>query len=221
MKKDKLDILYEDKYVLIVNKPYNLLTVSTIKEKERTLFHKVFKYLKEKNKSNKIFIVHRLDKDTSGIVLFAKSEKTKSYFQNNWDEVCKYRGYIAVVEGIPKEEKGTIKSYLHENKELICYSTEKSLDDGKLAITNYSLVTTNKKYSLLEINIKTGRKNQIRVHLNDIGLPVIGDKKYGCNSNPINRLGLHAYKLEFIHPITKELITIETDVPNEFVKLFK
>lgn len=216
MKKDKLDIIYEDKFIIVVNKPAHLLTIATSKEKERTLYHKVLEYEKKKNKNNKIFVVHRLDKDTSGLVLFAKDEKTKKVLQDNWDKVK--RKYIAVVEGKVEKKSATIKSYLKENNNFVTYST--SDKNGKLAITKYILLNTSKAYSLLDVEIFTGRKNQIRVHMNDQGHSIIGDKKYGAKTNPLKRLGLHAYYLEFTHPTTKKLITLETKYPAHFVNMF-
>ena len=216
-KKDKIDIIYEDKFILVVNKPYNLLTMATDNEKEKTLFHKVYTYLKQKNKNNKVFIIHRLDRDTSGIVVFAKDEKVKKILQDNWNELAKKRGYIAVVEGITEESK-TVKSWLKETKSFITYSSSKP-NDGKLAITKYKKIANNKKYSLLEIEILTGRKNQIRVHMKDIGHPIVGDKKYGSIINPLNRLCLHANKLELIHPITKEEHQFELKTPQNFINL--
>lgn len=217
MKKEKLDIVYEDKYIIIVNKPSGLFTISTDKEKIKTLYHQVSLYLKQKHKSNKVFIVHRLDKDTSGLVIFAKSEKTKKILQDNWDSVK--REYIALVNGKVLKEKDIIKSYLKETKTLLVYSSNDS-KNGKLAITEYERLSFNKDYSLLKINIKTGRKNQIRVHLNDIGHPIVGDKKYGNIKNKgINRLCLHANILEFNHPVTKELLKLESKCPKLFFDL--
>jgi len=219
MKKEKLDIIYEDKFILIVNKPSGLFTISTENEKLKTLFHQVFVYLKQKNKNNKVFIVHRLDKDTSGLVVFAKSEDVKNKMQDNWKNVK--REYIAVVNGNVKTEKGVIESYLKETKTLLVYSTNDKIH-GKLAITEYEKQASNKEYSLLKINIKTGRKNQIRVHLNDIGHPIVGDRKYGNIKNKlIKRLCLHANLLEFEHPITKEYVKVETKYPKEFDNLVK
>ena len=211
MKKEKLEILYEDKYLIAVNKKAGLLTISTDKERENTLYHQVCVYLKSKNQ--KVFIVHRLDKDTSGIVLFAKSEKVKKILQENWKDVK--RGYIAKVCGNVKNQKGVIKSYLKESNSLLVYSTnDKKL--GKYAETHYEVIESNKDYSLLYIDIKTGRKNQIRVHLNDIGHPIVGDKKYGDKHQKEKRLYLHATYLEFIHPITKEVIIIKSNYPKSF-----
>jgi len=219
MKKNKLDIIYQDKHILVINKPCGLLTVSTDKEKEHTLFHQVYTYEKQKNKNNKIFIVHRLDKDTSGLIIFAKSEKVKYELQNNWDSLVKERKYIALVCGNVKKDKDTIKSYIKENKNFISYSSNKK-GDGKLAITYYEKIKSNAKYSLLNIKIYTGRKNQIRVHMNDIGHPIVGDKKYNSPLNPIKRMGLHATELEVIHPITKETLTFKSPIPKSFNSVF-
>lgn len=217
MKRKKLDILYEDKFIIIVNKPSNLLTVATEKEKDRTLYSYVFDYLKQKNKNNKVFIVHRLDKDTSGIVMFAKDEKTKFYLQDNWDKFK--RNYVAVVNGKVEKQKGTIKSYLQETKTHLTYSVNDK--NGKLAITEYEKVLENKQYTMLSLNLKTGRKNQIRVQLADMGNSIVGDKKYGIKKDPIRRMALVANTLEFIHPKTKEKIVIDIDIPNSFISLLK
>lgn len=214
-KKDKLNILYEDKYLIAISKPHNLLTIGTAKEKDNTLYRKVSDYVKKQHKSNKIFIVHRLDKDTSGIIVFAKTEQAKRILQRNWDE--SKRKYIALVEGkVTKSD--TIKNYLAETKTLKTYITnDKKI--GKLAITKYNPIKTNKEYSLLEIEIFTGRKNQIRVHMESIKYPIVGDKKYGAKKNPIRRMCLHATYLEFYHPITNKKIIIEDKYPNIFDKL--
>ena len=215
MKKKRLKIIYEDKYLLVVDKPSGILTISNDKEKYNTLYHEVHEYLKSKN--TKVFIVHRLDKDTSGLILFAKNENIKNILQDNWEEVK--RGYVTVVNGVVKKEKDIIKSYLKETKSLLVYSTNDS-KNGKLAITEYEKIKNNNRYSLLNINIKTGRKNQIRVHLNDIGHSIVGDKKYGKIKNAnINRLCLHANYLEFIHPITKKLIVLKSEMPKLFLDL--
>ena len=215
-----INILYEDEDIIVINKPAGLLTIATAKEKEYTLYHFVMNYVKNKDKHNKIFIVHRLDKETSGIVIFAKNQKTKNLFQNNWDRNIIYRGYYAVVEGSLKEKEGTLKSYLTENSSFMVYSTNNK-NEGKLAITDYKVVKENNNYSLLDINIKTGRKNQIRVQLNDNGNVIVGDKKYGSKINPINRMGLHAYKLEFIDPRNNKKISFKTEMPTLFKKLIK
>lgn len=219
MKKEKLDIIYQDKYIIVVNKPAKLLTIASENEKNRTLYNEIYTYEKQKHKSNKIFIVHRLDKETSGLILFAKSEKIKKILQDNWDEYAKNRIYIAIVEGILKDKENTIKSWLKETKTFLTYSSQKP-NDGKLAITEYKVLSSKNNTSTLMLNLLTGRKNQIRVHLNDIGHPVIGDKKYGSKVNYLKRLGLHAYKLELVHPVTNEIINLEAKIPDEFKKYF-
>ena len=215
----EIKILYEDEDIIVINKPCGLLSIATSKEKEYTLYHFISTHLKERNKNNKVFIIHRLDKDTSGIVIFAKNQKVKNMFQNNWEKIIRGRYYYAVVNGTLKEKEGTIKEYLIENdKTYMVYSTNNH-KEGKLAITDYKVVKENKNYSLLDINIKTGRKNQIRVALKDIGNPIVGDKKYGDGKSSINRMALHQYKLELIDPRTNKLIRFKTDIPITFKKL--
>ena len=216
MTKKKLKILYEDKYIIVVNKPSGLLTIATSKEKNRTLYHEVYEYLKQKNKNNKVFIVHRLDKDTSGIVVFAKDIESKSFLQNNWDKFK--RNYVAVVEGYTKD-KDVLKNYLMETKTHLTYIVNDN--KGKLAITEYEKILENNKYTMLSINIKTGRKNQIRVQLSNIGNPIVGDKKYGNGFNPIKRMALVANTIEFTHPITKKNIKIDIDIPKCLINLLK
>ena len=217
-KKDKLDIIYEDKWIIVVNKPSHILTISTNNEKEKTLFHQVLMYEKRKHKNNKVFIVHRLDKDTSGLVLFAKDEKTKYKLQNIWDKDVK-RGYIAVVHG-KTEAKEILKSYLAETKTLLVYSTTDH-KKGKLAITSYEKLRENDQFTLLKINILTGRKNQIRVQLSDRGNPIVGDKKYSnMKFDPLRRLCLEANYLEIVHPITKNKMLFEINILDEFLNLF-
>lgn len=212
-----LDIMYEDENIIVINKPYGLLSISTDNEKDNTAYKIVMEYLKFNNPNSKVFVVHRLDRDTSGILLFAKNERAKHLLQNNWDNIVKKRSYIAVVEGNVEHDSDTITSWLKEVNMMV-YSSHKG--DGKKAVTHYKKLKSNDKYSLLEINIDTGRKNQIRVHMKDINHPIIGDKKYGSEINPIKRLGLHANKLEFINPINKVLMKFESDIPNEFLRLF-
>lgn len=218
-KKKKLDIIYEDKEILVINKPSGILTVSTLKEKERTLFYEASEYVKKSNPKAKVFIVNRLDRDTSGIVLFAKTQSIKYAYQNSWDKLAIKRGYVAIVKGKMDNEKGTIKSYLKETKTLLVYSSNDKTN-GKLAITNYSVIKENKKYSMLNIEIKTGRKNQIRVHLNDINHPILGDEKYGNVKSPANRLMLHANLLVLVNPKTNKKMEFESKIPKSFENLF-
>ncbi len=206
----KLKILFEDKSLLIVYKDGNIPTINSEKY-SKSLYNEVYDYLHKKNQ--KVFVVHRLDKDTSGLVMFAKNEKVKELLQDNWDNVK--RKYIALVHGIISEE-GVIKSYLKETKTLLTYSTSDS--SGKYAETIYKRLKYNKQYSLVEIEIKTGRKNQIRVHMADNKTPILGDRKYG-KKDGYRKMMLLANELEFNHPITKEHIDIKLDIPNEYKKV--
>lgn len=217
MAKDKLDIIYEDKNILVVNKPAHLLTIATEDEKIETLYHKVYVYLKQKNKNNKVFIVHRLDRDTSGIVLFAKSEHIKKLYQESWDKLCQNREYIAIVEGFVKSPSGRIEEYLKETKTHLTYATHSH--DGHLAITEYESIVRKKSHSVLKINIQTGRKNQIRVAMQDIHHPIIGDRKYGSSKNPLRRLCLHHHRLVIKNPLTNEIQEFVSKIPKEF-KIF-
>lgn len=213
-----IDIIYEDKDIIVINKPSGLLTVATEKEKNKTAYHLVMEYLKKKNKNNRIFVIHRLDKDTSGIIMFAKNERAKHLYQDNWNDIVKKRCYYAVIDGKMQKKEGTIKSYLKENGNMVYSVKDRS---GKLAVTEYKVLKERKNISLLDINLKTGRKNQIRVHMKENKTPILGDLKYGEKSKLINRLALHAYKLELINPVTKKLLIFEASMPNEIKTLFK
>lgn len=217
MKKERLDIIYEDKSLLVVNKEAGLLTIATEYEKERTLYHQVYMYLMRKNQ--KVFIVHRLDKDTSGIVVFAKNEKMKNMLQKDWNNLAKVREYVAIVEGKTSKEEDTLQDYLAETKTLKTYITNKK--KGLLAITHYKLIKYISGFSVLQVLIDTGRKNQIRVQLSNIGNPIIGDKKYGSSKNPIKRLGLHAKRLVLINPITKREMEFIAPLPKVFYTIIK
>ncbi|MDE5889341.1 MAG: RNA pseudouridine synthase, partial [Bacilli bacterium] len=190
----KMNIIYEDKEILVVDKEPHLLTIATEKRESRTLYNEASTYVKKQYPKNKIFIVHRLDKETSGLVIFAKNPDQKLVLQNNWSNVK--REYLCIVEGKMPKKKDTIKSYLIETKTFDVYET-KDKSRGKLAITEYEVLQTNNKYSLLKINIKTGRRNQIRVQLSSLGNPIVGDKKYGSKTDPLKRLGLHANLIEY------------------------
>lgn len=215
MQKKKLYIIYEDKYLIIINKPSGILTISRDNRNDKNLYDEVKEYVKKQNPKNKIFIVHRLDKDTSGLIIFAKNEKVKRILQTNWTKVKRY--YYAVVNGIVKENNH-LENYLLETKTHDVIIT-KDKKKGILAITNFEVMEYNKKYTLLNIEIKTGRKNQIRVQLANIKHPIVGDKKYG-NKEKIP-LCLQAYRLEFLHPITNKNIEIEIKLPKNLENLIK
>lgn len=214
--KKKMDILYEDKELLVVNKPAGLLTIATEKEKFHTLYHEAREYVKKQNPKNKVFIVHRLDKDTSGIVVFAKQEKLKKELQENWNKTAYLREYLVIVEGRIEKKKETLKSYLKEDKMHQVHSTRLG---GNLAITHYETLASTKAYSLLKINIETGRKNQIRVQLSELGHPIVGDKKYGSKKNPMGRMGLHASRLR-LGMKHKEFLW-NAKIPVEFKRIFE
>lgn len=215
MKTKKMDIIYEDKYLLVVNKPTKLLCISTNKEKEKTLYHEASAYVKKKHKNNKIFIVHRLDKDTSGVVIFAKDVKTKALLQANWNKLAIKRGYIALVHGLIEDKEKCLTDKLVEAKDGMVYISNSK--NAKEAVTNIKLLKHIKKYSLINIDIKTGRKHQIRVQLNNYGFPLVGDFKYFKNDhNYFNRLMLHSNEVILIHPITKEKLILNARIPKEF-----
>lgn len=214
-----LPIIFENDEMIVINKPSGLLSVPSDKEKGSTAYRMVTDYVQQKNRRNRIFIVHRLDEDTSGVLMFVKDKKLCDLLQDNWNDLMQKRGYIAIVEGVMEEKSKTIKSYLVKNSQNLMYSSKKK-GEGQFAITHYKVIKENETYSMLDVNIDTGRKNQIRVHLGELGHHVIGDDKYGNPSNPLNRLGLHAYELQFIHPVSKKLMTFTASTPKEFDTLF-
>lgn len=216
-----LEILFEDDHIIVITKPVGLLSIATEKEKRNTAYNMLREHVKQTDPKNKIFIVHRLDKGTSGVMVFAKTEKAQHVLQTEWKKRVQERIYVAVVEGKMKKDSDTIVSYLAENKAYVTYSVTGDKKEGKKAVTHYKVLKRNKKYSLVELKLATGRKNQIRCHMKEQGHSIIGDKKYGANGNPIKRLGLHALSLVFKHPITDELMRFDTRIPNKFTSLVK
>ncbi|MCR5741498.1 MAG: RluA family pseudouridine synthase [Gammaproteobacteria bacterium] len=217
----KLDIIYEDDDLIAINKPSGLLSIESDSEKVNTIYNYVYGYVAKKNKVDRIYLIHRLDKDTSGVIIFAKNELIRNVLTKNWNDIVSKREYIAICEGIFDRKKGKIESYLHKNEITNMMYSNNNPVNGKLAITNYKVLKENDKFSLVDVDIDTGRKNQIRVHMRDLGHPVSGDKKYKSLYDPINRLCLHASKLEFYNPINKKKYSFEAKVPNEFSKIFK
>jgi 23S rRNA pseudouridine1911/1915/1917 synthase len=208
-------VVYEDDALIVTEKPAGLLTISTEAEKTKTVYFQLNHYLKQRahGTGERVFIVHRLDRGTSGLILFAKSQEIKRILQGNWKKVEKR--YYAVVEGTPSKKEGRIESYLSETKSLKVYSDHHS-GRGKPAQTHYRVITQNRLYALLDILLETGRKHQIRVHLADIGHPVAGDKKYGARTDPFSRLGLHAYLLSFKHPVNEKPMHFVSRIPKKF-----
>ncbi len=215
-----LDIVYEDHHIIVINKHSGLLSMGTDTEHKLTAYFQLSEYVKRQHSDNKIFIIHRLDRDTSGLMVFAKSEDIKIKFQENWSDIIIERSYVAVVEGRLKDESGTVKSYLREDKNLKVYSSQNP-DNGQLSVTDYKLLKSNRQYSLVKVDPETGRKNQIRVHMADLGHSIAGDKKYGAKTNPIGRLCLHAQILSFEHPVNKEKMYFRNPVPKKFLSLIK
>ena len=220
LKHSKVKIVFEDEYLIVIEKSEGLLAVATDEKKdELTAFSILFDYVKRKDIRNRLFVVHRIDRETSGLMMFAKSREIQLSLQDNWHENVTERVYIAVVEGTPSKEEDTIVSFLRESKAYKIHSDSMN-GFGKQAITHYRLIRKNEDYSMLKVELETGRKNQIRVHMQEIGHPIIGDKKYGAAPSPIGRIGLHARVLAFRHPVSNEEMRFETSIPKKFNALF-
>ncbi|WP_068471335.1 RluA family pseudouridine synthase [Candidatus Protochlamydia phocaeensis] len=209
-----IEILYEDNDLVFINKPSGLLSVSTAFEKGET----AHALLKAYYRPRKVFVIHRLDQDTSGVMIFAFNQETCDRLKDLFEVHHIQRSYTAIVEGQFLSPKGTWKSYLYEDEQYVVHETEDP-SFGRLAITHYRTLAALKRYSLLELTLETGRKNQIRVHCQSAGHPVVGDKKYGAQTNPLKRLCLHAHLLAFRHPISKKELKIESPIPEEFYRL--
>jgi len=216
----KLRIMFEDAYLIVVEKKEGLLTVSTGDNDETTAFSILRNYVKKSSPKNRVFTVHRLDRETSGVIMFAKSREIQLALQENWHRVVTRRVYVALVEGKVEKDQDTIVTWLSENEKSLKIHSSDTDNGGQQAITHFRCIKSNDDYSLLEIELETGRKNQIRVHMQEIGHPVAGDKKYGAGTSPIGRLGLHARILAFYHPMTQEEISFETPVPRNFLTIF-
>lgn len=215
---NRIVIVYEDRDIIVVNKPAGLLTMGTDKEKSRTAYFILTDYVRKgQAKSRKrVFIVHRLDRDTSGVVVFAKTPEAKHFLQSHWDETKKK--YLAVVHGTCEITSETVSTHLVENKARTVYSTSDA-GKGKLAHTAYRVLKQTEDFALLEVDLLTGRKHQARVHLAGIGHPVVGDDRYGKGKGEHKRLALHAVSISFTHPFTGEQVTFETPVPRYFSRL--
>ncbi|WP_020617671.1 RluA family pseudouridine synthase [Paenibacillus daejeonensis] len=215
-----MSILHEDEDIIVIHKDAGLLSIATDKEDQLTAYRQLTAYVRRTDPRQRIFIVHRLDRDTSGVMMFARSEQIQQQLQNEWQEAVVERSYVALVEGRVRRAAGRIESWLKESKTLRMYASERQ-GDGQHAITHYKVMETSRTHSLLEVTLETGRKNQIRVHMEEIGHPVVGDKKYGSTSNIIGRLGLHARILVFRHPRSGELLRFETPIPKAFLTPFR
>ncbi len=211
-------LLYEDKDLLVIHKPAGLLSVSTDTQKNRTAYRLTADYLRARDPRTRLFVVHRLDRDTSGVLLFSKEPELKEALQKDWNNRAKKRGYWAVAEGEDLPDNGVCRSQLIENKVHRVYSSTGSR--GKEAITRYTVLARRKGYSLLELELDTGRKNQIRAHLAELGHPVAGDAKYGARTDPMARLGLHAFQLSLIDPRDEKQLSFTAPPPHEFCRMF-
>jgi 23S rRNA pseudouridine1911/1915/1917 synthase len=215
-----LKILHEDQDLIVINKEAGLLSIASEKEKKETAYHFLMEHVRLVNPKNRIFVVHRLDRDTSGVMMYSKSKEVQQLLQNSWKESVQDRRYIALVEGAVQKPEGTITSWLTESKTLKMYSNP-TPNGGQKAITHYKVLEKNQNYSLLEVRLETGKKNQIRVHMQSLGHSIVGDKKYGSTQNPIGRMGLHALEIKFTHPTTGALMHFKTDIPGKFLRMVK
>lgn len=213
-----ISVIYEDNDLIVIDKHSGILSVATDNKESFTAYSILYDHVKRKNQDGKIFIVHRLDRETSGLMMFAKSARIQKTLQENWDEIIRERVYMAVVQGKVLPPTGEISSYLRENKNRVVFSSDEG-DDGKYAITHYETIKSNDQFTLLKMSLRTGRKNQIRVHLHDIGHPIVGDRKYGSKVSPIQRLALHATVLAFQHPGNERELRFEIPVPRKFHEL--
>jgi 23S rRNA pseudouridine1911/1915/1917 synthase len=209
-----ISILYEDNDVIVIDKHAGVLSVATGKKESFTAYSLLYDHVKKNSPTAKIFIVHRLDRDTSGVMLFCKNAKVQQILQKNWNDIIRERVYVALAEGMVDPPSGEISSYLRENASGLVYSGREQ-GDGQWAVTQYETIKSNNDYSLLRMSLRTGRKNQIRVHLHDIGHPIVGDKKYGSKQNPLGRMGLHALVIAFQHPVTGKEMRFETHIPRK------
>lgn len=220
LRNPRLSIVYEDDDIIVVNKGYGLLSVGTDKIKTGTAYSILRDYVKRVDPRNKLFIIHRLDQHTSGLMMFAKNIRAKEAMQHNWNNMVLERRYVCVVEGKLEQEEGEIRSYLAENSQHEVYSVDDP-QAGQLAVTRYRTLRSANGYTLVEVQLETGRKNQIRVHMKDLGHPIAGDRKYGARTSPIHRLALHAMSLRFAHPETRRDMNFATPVPAPFAKMVK
>jgi len=213
-----LKIVFEDNDLIVIDKEAGFLSVATDKEKTRTVYNSLNEYLRKKDKKARVFVLHRLDREVSGLMVFAKDMELQEMFQRNWDVVVPEYSYMAVVEGRPDPKNGTVTSWLMENKNFVMMSS--TIDNGGLlSVTHYKTIKSKGGYSLLDFKLETRRKNQVRVHMQQIGHPIVGDKKYGATNNPIKRIALHAGILTLKHPRTGEILEFKTSVPKAMLML--
>jgi 23S rRNA pseudouridine1911/1915/1917 synthase len=213
-----VEIIFEDAHLVVIEKRAGLLSIATELEKEKTAYSILSEHVKRADPKNKIFVLHRLDRETSGLMMFAKSQAVQRALQDDWREAVLDRTYTAVLEGRMEQAEGSITSWLTESRSLLVRSSP-TPNEGQKAITHYRGLRTNARFSLVEFDLETGRKNQIRVHAQALGHSIVGDGKYGAKENPLKRLALHARVLAFRHPVTEKTLRFESEVPNEFSRL--
>lgn len=214
-----LKIVYEDAYLLIINKNEGLLTIGTEKQKEQSAYSILMEYVKRSGKQHRVFIVNKLDKETSGLLFFAKDEKTRNSIQDYWHEIVKEYKYVAILSGNLEKDSGTVASWMVEDKVYVSHTSVPGRSGDK-AITNYKTIKRANGYSLVELSSENGRRNLMRLHMQELKHSIVGDIKFGDEeNNPIDRLALHAFKLRFFHPVTEELLAFETPYPSAFKKL--
>lgn len=216
-----LSIVFEDDDIIVVNKRSGLLSIGSAKEKKMTAYRILKNHVQIDDPTNNVFVVHRLDRDASGLMVFAKSRKAQLEMQSTWDKTSTKRKYLIVAEGTFEKDEDTLTTYLKESKALIVYSYLHDAKEFKKAVSSYSVIKKNEYFTLLEATLETERKHQIRAQLKAMEHPIVGDKKYDSTQNPLNRMALHAKVLTFIHPATHKEVTFETKVPDDFLKLFR
>lgn len=211
-------IVYEDRHIVVIEKNPGILSMATSHHAYcvKTVLDNYFHLSHQKCSAH---VVHRLDRDTSGLMIYAKTISAEQTLEHNWHEIVTDRRYVALVSGRMEQQEGCVESWLKDNKAFFTYSSPVD-NGGKYAVTRYRVVRSSPLYSLVELRLETGRKNQIRVHMQDLGHPVCGDVKYGNGDNPAGRLALHAFRLHFYHPVTGELMKFETPVPSSFLRVF-
>ena len=215
----RVKLIYEDSDIIIVDKGYGLLSTAAGRPSNDTVFNIMRSYARKFSDRANVYVVHRLDRDTSGLMLLTRTKQARDRLVDNWNDMVIERKYIAVVEGQLQQPEGTVKSFLAENPDTFeMYSTDDK-KIGRFAVTRYQLIKQGKRFAMVELTIKTGRKNQIRVHMHDLGNPVSGDRKYGGHSSPINRIALHATTLTLIHPVTGKQMTFTSPIPDNFHKM--
>lgn len=214
-----VEIIYEDAFIIVVNKKNGILTNTQPGMRQMSVKSILDEYVKRQNRTMSVHTVHRLDRETSGLLIFAKRRDIQQKFNDYWQELVPERKYIAVVEGVLEKPAGTVSSWLADNKMFVTHSSVVD-NGGKYAVTHYKTIKTNSDFSLVELTLETGRKNQIRVHMQDLHHPIVGDMKYGSSIDPVGRICLHSYKIKMLHPITNESLSFDLPVPSVFNNLF-